>query len=80
MDDSLPKVELRQTFELYLVDGADKDWHSLIPAELICLAKQNKVILFNVEPNAVCEKNLLLNHFNGVFIVQMLQRIFLRRL
>ena len=67
MDDSLPKVELRQTFELYLVDGADKDWHSLIPAELICLAKQNKVILFNVDPNAVCEKNLLLNHFNGVF-------------
>lgn len=67
MDDALPKIGQRDNVELFLIDGADKDWHSLIPAELICLAKQHKVILFNVEPNAVCEKNLLLNHFNGVF-------------
>ena len=67
MDDALPKAGQRDNVELFLIDGADKDWHSLLPAELICLAKQHKVILFNVEPNAVCEKNLLLNHFNGVF-------------
>ncbi|TMN87723.1 LuxR C-terminal-related transcriptional regulator, partial [Pseudoalteromonas sp. S558] len=36
-------------------------------AELICLAKQHKVILFNFESSAVCEKNLLLSQFNGVF-------------
>lgn len=66
MDDTLPKVGLRESFELFLIDGADKDWQSLLPAELICLAKQQKVVLFNVECSDVCEKNLLLNHFNGV--------------
>jgi LuxR family transcriptional regulator, positive regulator of biofilm formation len=33
----------------------------------ICLAKQYNVVIFNVDREAVCEKNLMLNHVNGVF-------------
>jgi len=63
----IPKNEKRDKFDLFLIDGAKNNWLDLLPADLICLAKKHKVVLFNVEPNAVCEKNLLLNHFNGVF-------------
>ena len=67
MDDVIPKNEKRDKFDLFLIDGDKNNWLDLLPADLICLAKKYKVVLFNVEPNAVREKNLLLNHFNGVF-------------
>lgn len=67
MDEVIPSIEQRATYDIFLIDGSKNDWQDLIPADLICLAKQNKVVLFNVELAQVCEKNLLLNHFNGVF-------------
>ncbi len=67
MDDALPKPDTRDKFDLYLIDGAKNNWLDLLPADLLCLAKKHKVVLFNVEQEAVCEKNLLLNHVNGVF-------------
>ncbi|MBO7926823.1 helix-turn-helix transcriptional regulator [Pseudoalteromonas sp. K222D] len=67
MDDALPKVEQRAQYTLYLIDGATHNWHNLVPADLIALARQNNVVIFNVERKAICEKNLLLNHVNGVF-------------
>lgn len=67
MDDTLPKGNERAGYSLFLIDGARNNWHDLIPAELISLAKHHTVVIFNVDRDAICEKNLLLNHFNGVF-------------
>lgn len=67
MDDTLPKAEQRGHYDLFLIDGAKNNWHDLIPADLICLAKQYSIVVFNVDKESVCEKNLLLNHINGVF-------------
>ena len=67
MDDTLPKAEERAHYDLFLIDGCNNNWQDLIPADLIVLAKKSNVVIFNVDKNAVCEKNLLLNHFNGVF-------------
>lgn len=67
MDDTLPQADFRSNHTLYLIDGSTSNWHDLIPADVICLAKQYNVVIFNVESDVVCEKNLLLNHINGVF-------------
>jgi len=66
-DSTIPHIDQRGAYDIFLIDGSQNDWQDLIPADLICLAKQYKVVLFNVELEQVCEKNLLLNHFNGVF-------------
>ena len=67
MDDVIPKAEQRANYDLFLIDGAKSKWQDLIPADLICLAKHYSVVIFNVDKEDVCEQNLLLNHFNGVF-------------
>ncbi|MBH0059273.1 helix-turn-helix transcriptional regulator [Pseudoalteromonas sp. SWXJZ94C] len=67
MDDALPKAEERLQYDLFLIDGFNNNWQDLIPADLIFLAKKSNIVIFNVDKKAVCEKNLLLNHFNGVF-------------
>jgi len=67
MDDTVPQLEERSHYDLFLIDGTKNNWQDLIPTDLICLAKHCNVVVFNVERETVCEKNLLLNHFNGVF-------------
>ena len=67
MDEVIPKAEQRTNYDLFLIDGAKSKWQDLIPADLICLAKHHNVVIFNVNKEDVCEQNLLLNHFNGVF-------------
>lgn len=67
MEDCLPHTSERHDFDLYLVDSAGSNWQDLVPADLIMLAKLRPVIVFNANPDATCEKNLLLNNFKGVF-------------
>lgn len=67
VDDNLPQQAERDAFTLYLIDGTQGQWQDLLPADLITLAKNYQVVLFNVCPEQVCESTLLLNHFNGVF-------------
>lgn len=67
VDDNLPQQAERDAFTLYLIDGTQGQWQDLLPADLIALAKNYQVVLFNVCPEQVCESTLLLNHFNGVF-------------
>ncbi|WP_404343712.1 response regulator transcription factor [Pseudoalteromonas mariniglutinosa] len=67
VDESLPQVAYRNEFDLYLVDSTGNNWQTLIPAELIALAKLQPVVVFNARSDAICEKNLLLNNFKGVF-------------
>lgn len=67
MDDSLPHSNNRDEFDLFLIDSSGCNWQDLIPADLIALAKVKPVIVFNAQSDAICEKNLLLNNFKGVF-------------
>jgi len=67
VDASLPQESMREEFNLYLIDSTDAHWKDLLPAELVQLAKQHLVVIFNADTNAICEKNLLLNGIKGVF-------------
>jgi len=67
MDDSLPHIDNRNEYDLFLIDSNGCDWQNLIPADLLALAKEKPVIVFNAHSDAICEKNLLLNNFKGVF-------------
>ena len=67
MDDSLPHNDNRNEFDLFLIDSSGCNWQNLIPADLLALAKVKPVIVFNAHSDAICEKNLLLNNFKGVF-------------
>ena len=67
MDDSLPHCNNRNEFDLFLIDSNGCNWQNLIPADLLALAKVKPVIVFNAQSDAICEKNLLLNNFKGVF-------------
>ena len=67
MDDSLPHYDNRNEFDLFLIDSSGCNWQNLIPADLLALAKVKPVIVFNAHSDAICEKNLLLNNFKGVF-------------
>ncbi|NMM39804.1 response regulator transcription factor [Pseudoalteromonas arctica] len=67
MDDSLPHSNHRNEFDLFLIDSSGCNWQNLIPADLLALAKVKPVIVFNADSDAICEKNLLLNNFKGVF-------------
>ncbi len=70
VDTSLPQDAMRDEFDLYLIDSTNTDWKDLLPAELVQLAKQNSVVIFNADADAICEKNLLLNGIKGVFFAE----------
>ncbi len=70
IDSRLPLESSRGEFDLYLIDSAGAYWLDLLPAELVQLAKKNRVVIFNAEVNSVCEKNLLLNGIKGVFFAE----------
>ena len=67
MDNSLPHMSQRSDFDVFLIDSANCNWQSLIPADLLALAKVKPVIIFNAHTDTICEKNLLLNNFKGAF-------------
>jgi DNA-binding NarL/FixJ family response regulator len=59
--------QLNRIDGIYFIDLFDSNWGGKIPNEIMMLAKNSKVVLFNVQDNLLCEKNLLLAGFDGIF-------------
>jgi len=54
-------------YDVYFVDLFYCDWSNEIPKSILKLAKNSKVVLFNVHNDQICEKDLLLSGFEGIF-------------
>jgi len=59
--------ELENSYGIYFIDLFDSNWGSKIPNEILKLAQNSKVVLFNVQNDQLCEKHLLLSGFEGIF-------------
>jgi len=59
--------ELKNSYDIYFIDLFDSNWGRKIPNEILNLAQNSKVVLFNVQDDLLCEKHLLLAGFEGIF-------------
>ena len=53
--------------DIYFIDLFHCDWSEAIPKNILQLTKHYQVVLFNVHNDQLCEKQLLLSGFEGVF-------------
>ena len=59
--------DLDTQFSLYLICAKDAPWNDMLPSDLIKLAKNNNVIVYNANNDSICEQLLLLANIKGVF-------------
>lgn len=64
---SLVETKCNIGTDIYFIDLYYCDWSGSIPRDILQLAKTSKVVLFNVKNDQLCEKELLLYGFVGIF-------------
>jgi len=59
--------QLNKNYDAYFIDLFHCNWSQQIPSDILKLAKNSKVVLFNVQNDQLSEKQLLLAGFEGIF-------------
>ncbi|TMN89601.1 helix-turn-helix transcriptional regulator [Pseudoalteromonas phenolica] len=72
--------QLNEYYDIYFIDLFHCDWSEAIPNNILQLAKHNKVVLFNVHNEQLCERQLLLSGFQGIFYLSDRSDIILKGL
>lgn len=75
VDNQLNKID-----GIYFIDLFYCNWNNKIPDDILQLAQRSKIVLFNVQNDQLCEKNLLLAGFEGIFYLSDRPDLILRGL
>lgn len=67
VDTYLPHEQVENPFNLYLVCAKETPWNDMLPAQLMSLARDNNVIVYNAKSHCISEQLLLMANIKGIF-------------
>jgi hypothetical protein len=67
VDTNLPELNEAKQDNLYLICARDTPWNDMLPAHLMLLARDHRVIIYNAKHEEISEQLLLMANVKGVF-------------
>ena len=67
VDTNLPELNEAKQDNLYLICARDTPWNDMLPAHLMLLARDHRVIVYNAKHEEISEQLLLMANVKGVF-------------